>query len=84
MSAATGQVVVLSSIDWGTTWQRHQMFAAAFAAEGREVFFVENTGFRNPSWNDLPRLWARLANMLTPKAAGGSNPIPSRNARNRR
>jgi len=76
MSAAPGQVVVLSSIDWSTTWQRHQMFAAAFAAEGREVFFVENTGFRNPAWKDLPRLAGRVGNLLSPKAAGGSNPVP--------
>jgi hypothetical protein len=71
------QVVVLSSIDWSTTWQRHQIFAAAFAAEGRDVFFVENTGLRNPAWNDLPRLGARVANVLSPKTAGGSNPIPA-------
>jgi hypothetical protein len=76
MNAAPKQVVVLSSIDWSTTWQRHQIFAAAFAAEGREVFFVENTGFRNPAWMDLPRLGGRIANVLSPNAAGGSNPIP--------
>jgi glycosyltransferase involved in cell wall biosynthesis len=76
LSSATRQVVVLSSIDWSTTWQRHQMFAAAFAAEGREVFFVENTGFRDPSWRDLSRLKDRAANILLPRSAGGSNPIP--------
>ncbi|MBI4060102.1 MAG: oligosaccharide flippase family protein [Elusimicrobia bacterium] len=70
------QVVVLSSIDWDTAWQRHQIFAAAFAAEGREVFFVENTGFRNPSWRDLPRLWRRLRNLAFPGAVAGSNGGP--------
>lgn len=71
------QVVVLSSIDWDTAWQRHQIFAAAFAAEGREVFFVENTGFRNPVWRDLPRLWRRLRNIAIPSSVAGSNSVPA-------
>jgi len=70
------QIVVLSSIDWDTAWQRHQIFAAAFAAEGREVFFVENTGFRNPVWKDLSRLRRRLKNLVFPDAAAGSNRSP--------
>lgn len=70
------QVVILSSIDWDTAWQRHQIFAAAFAAEGREVFFVENTGFRNPAWKDLSRLGRRIRNLAFPKAAAGSNLSP--------
>ncbi|MDX6769820.1 MAG: oligosaccharide flippase family protein [Elusimicrobiota bacterium] len=70
------QVVVLSTIDWDTAWQRHQIFAAAFAARGDEVFFVENTGFRNPSWRDLPRVWRRLRNQAFPSAVSGSNSIP--------
>ncbi len=74
--AARRQVVVLSSIDWDTAWQRHQIFAAAFAARGDEVFFVENTGFRNPTWRDLPRVWRRLLNQLFPSAVSGANAIP--------
>ena len=69
-------VVILSSIDWDTAWQRHQIFAAAFAIEGRAVFFVENTGFRNPAWKDLSRLWRRLRNLAFPGKAGGSNSTP--------
>ncbi|MFI5363271.1 MAG: hypothetical protein ACHQ49_14990 [Elusimicrobiota bacterium] len=76
MNPAPRQVVILSSIDWATTWQRHQIFAAAFADEGREVFFVENTGFRNPSWRDISRLGARIRNVFSPRGAGGSNPVP--------
>lgn len=70
------QVVVLSSIDWDTAWQRHQIFASGFAAAGREVFFVENTAFRNPVWGDLPRLWKRLRNIARPRSASGANEIP--------
>jgi len=57
---ASAQVVVLSSIDWDAAWQRHQIFATQFAQAGREVFFVENSGFRNPGPRDLPRLWGKL------------------------
>ena len=77
MTSTAKQVVILSSIDWSTTWQRHQIFAAAFAVEGREVFFVENTGFRNPSWKDLSRLGARIKNIFSPEMSGGSNPVPN-------
>lgn len=77
LSGGREPVVVVSSIDWDTAWQRHQIFAAAFAAAGREVFFVENTGFRSPGWKDVPRLWRRLVNLFSPKSAGGANPIPN-------
>lgn len=76
MSAPKRQIVVLSSIDWDTAWQRHQIFAAAFAAEGAEVFFVENTAFRNPSWKDLPRILKRLRNRAFPSAVSGTNRLP--------
>lgn len=66
----------MSSIDWDTAWQRHQIFAAAFALEGREVFFVENTGFRNPAWKDIHRLGRRLKNLAFPEGAAGSNRSP--------
>ena len=67
------QVVVLSSIDWDTAWQRHQIFAAQLAEAGREVFFVNNTGFRNPRLADLPRVWKRLV----PSANNTTNTIPN-------
>ena len=57
------QVVVLSSIDWSAAWQRHQIFAAQFAARGHEVFFIENSGFRDPGLADLGRLAERLSRL---------------------
>lgn len=50
-------VVILSSIDWNATWQRHQAFAYLWAKDGRRVFFVENLGFRAPRLSD----WRRVA-----------------------
>lgn len=54
------QVVILSSIDWRAAWQRHQIFASLFAAAGHEVFFVENSGFRNPGLSDSARLFQKI------------------------
>lgn len=55
-----GQVVILSSIDWRSAWQRHQIFASQFAAAGHEVFFIENSGFRNPGLADSGRLFRKI------------------------
>lgn len=53
-------VVILSSVEWDATWQRHHAFAALWARAGYKVFFVENTGFREPGWRDLGRVTGRL------------------------
>lgn len=63
-SLAGRQVVILASIDWGAAWQRHQAWAARFAAAGHRVFFVENTGFRDFRRSDAWRILRRV------KAAG--------------
>lgn len=60
------QVVFLASIDWNATWQRHQAFATALEAEGAEVFFVENSGFRGFSVSDLSRVLDRLRRLFHP------------------
>lgn len=70
----SSQIVVLSSIDWEAAWQRHQIFATQLAEAGHEVFFVENSGFRNPGVKDLPRVWKRLKKILRPEAAAGRRP----------
>lgn len=72
------QVVILSSIEWGATWQRHQAFASQWAAAGHEVYFVENTGFRDPALSDLPRLGRRAARLLFERAKPGMQGLPER------
>ncbi|MFI5348044.1 MAG: hypothetical protein ACHQ2Z_00750, partial [Elusimicrobiota bacterium] len=71
------QVVILSSIDWDTAWQRHQIFASQLADAGHDVFFVNNTGFRNPRLSDLPRILKRLAAFAAPSAPSVTNTIPN-------
>jgi O-antigen/teichoic acid export membrane protein/glycosyltransferase involved in cell wall biosynthesis len=56
--------VILSSVEWGAAWQRHHSFAARWAKSGRRVFFVENTGFREPGLRDIGRVAGRLGRAL--------------------
>ncbi|MDD5301915.1 MAG: oligosaccharide flippase family protein [Elusimicrobia bacterium] len=60
MSERPFDVVVLSSVEWDAAWQRHHAFAAQWARAGHRVFFVENTGFREPRLRDLGRVAHRL------------------------
>ncbi len=68
-------VVILSSVEWNAAWQRHQIFAAQWAERGRDVFFIENSGFRNPGLRDLPRVWGKLSRAFGTMAAS-LNPAP--------
>ena len=67
-------VVVLSSVDWDAAWQRHHAFAALWAKAGHRVFFVENTGTREPGPRDLGRVLARLGRVW--KGRGASTRTP--------
>ncbi|MBI3566516.1 MAG: oligosaccharide flippase family protein [Elusimicrobia bacterium] len=60
MKSRPFDVVILSSVEWDATWQRHHAFAAQWAKAGHRVFFVENTGFREPGLRDLGRVASRL------------------------
>ena len=71
MSEKPFDVVVLSSVDWDAARQRHQAFARSWARAGHRVFFVENTGSREPGLRDLGRVAARLRRVFhagTPSA----------------
>jgi glycosyltransferase involved in cell wall biosynthesis len=66
------QILILSSIDWDSAWQRHQIFASQLAQAGHDVFFVENSGFRNPGLADLSRLRGKALGRPQPPAAPAS------------
>ncbi|TAJ22918.1 MAG: glycosyltransferase family 1 protein [Nitrospirae bacterium] len=55
-------IVCLSTIDWDFVWQGHQEIMSTLAREGHRVLFIENTGVRNVTLQDLPRLRNRLLN----------------------
>ncbi len=50
------KVVILSSIQWDFTWQRHQILASFFLKRGYRTAFVDSTGIANPSLSDIGRI----------------------------
>lgn len=63
-------IVCLSTIDWDDVWQRHQIFASAFAAQGSQILFVENLGGRAPGVKDVTRVWRRVVNLFKQSIGG--------------
>ena len=55
-------IICISSIDWDFIWQGHQEIMSNLADEGNRVLFIENTGVRPPTFQDLPRLKKRIHN----------------------
>ena len=53
-------VVILSSIEWGFLWQRHQIFASYLTKLASQVVFVESLPKRLPSATELSRVLRRL------------------------
>ena len=53
-------VVMLSSIEWGFLWQRHQTFASHLTRLADRVVFVESLPKRWPSVTELSRVLRRL------------------------
>lgn len=64
MTSHPFDVVILSSVDWDAARQRHHAFAEGWARAGHRVFFVENTGSREPGLRDLARVARRLGRIL--------------------
>ncbi len=56
-----GSIVVLSSVHWHFTWQRHHEIASRLAASGWAVTFVEPLPKRWPGPRELGRIWGRLS-----------------------
>lgn len=78
MTAQPFDVVILSSVDWDAAWQRHHAFAALWAAAGHRVFFIENTGSREPGLHDLGRVARRLGKIAGGGRRRGRAPLPAR------
>lgn len=60
------KILCLSSIDWDFLWQRHQAIMTEFSRRGWHVYFLNNTGFRNPRMRDLSRIIGKL-NVANPR-----------------
>lgn len=74
-------LLILSTIDWDETWQRHHVFAEQFAKQGWNVFFLENTGFRNPRIKDVRRVLRKVISLIGlrgKRVKRVRNPVPDR------
>jgi O-antigen/teichoic acid export membrane protein/glycosyltransferase involved in cell wall biosynthesis len=77
MGEFTGiQFVFLTTLEWDCAWQRLQALASSIAGAGGEVFFVENTGFRDFRPSDMGRIFRRLANAVSGRRVGRVHPVP--------
>jgi len=60
-----GNFIIISNIEWGFLKQRHQFLAEKLAEKGNNVIFVESSAKRNPTLNDLPRIFLRLEKLIS-------------------
>lgn len=72
--SARGSAILLASVHWNFTWQRHHEIASRLAAAGWEVTFVEPLPKRWPGRGELARVWGRL---LGRRRLAGLCPQPS-------
>jgi teichuronic acid biosynthesis glycosyltransferase TuaH len=52
--------IIISSIDWKTSWQTQHRLAKSLISDGNKVLFIENTGLRNIKLKDKTRILSRL------------------------
>jgi len=62
MTLTNENILCISAIDWDFIWQGNQEIMSTLAAQGNTVLFIDNTGVRRPSWQDIPRLRQRIKN----------------------
>lgn len=62
MKITDENILCISAIDWDFIWQGNQEIMSTLAAQGSTVLFIDNTGVRRPSWQDIPRLRQRIKN----------------------
>lgn len=52
--------IIISSIDWKTSWQTQHRLAKSLVDKGNKVLFIENTGIRNIQIKDKSRIFSRF------------------------
>ena len=52
--------IIISSIDWKTSWQTQHRLAKSLVNSGNRVLFIENTGIRNIQIKDKSRIFSRF------------------------
>ena len=52
--------IIISAIDWNTSWQTQHRIAKSLVDSGNRVLFIENTGLRNIKLKDKNRIISRI------------------------
>ena len=52
--------IIISAIDWKTSWQTQHRITKSLVDSGNRVLFVENTGLRNIKFKDKNRIISRI------------------------
>jgi glycosyltransferase involved in cell wall biosynthesis len=65
--------IIISSVDWKTTWQTQHRLADSLCKAGNRVLFIENTGIRNLQIKDRSRIISRVKKWY--KTTGGFDEI---------
>ena len=52
--------IIISAIDWKTSWQTQHRVAKSLVDKGNRVLFIENTGLRNIKFKDKNRIISRI------------------------
>ena len=65
--------IIISSIDWKTSWQTQHRLADSLYKTGNKVLFIENTGIRNIQIKDRSRIISRIKKWY--KTTGGFDEI---------
>lgn len=69
-------IVILSSVHWAFTWQRHHDIATGLAKKGYQVIFVQPLPKRIPTWGEWRRVWARISGRVD-GAGYGQQTVPN-------
>ena len=62
-------IIILSSVDWKIHRQLHHELVDYFLKNNNRVLYIENTGSRNFTLSDIPRISQRIKNFF--KSIGG-------------
>jgi glycosyltransferase involved in cell wall biosynthesis len=68
-------IVVLSSLDWGSLWQAPQEIAFRLGRARNRVLYVENLGVRSPRPRDARRIAARVGAGARSFGSAGLRPV---------
>lgn len=68
-------ILIIANIEWKFLKQRHQFLAETLSRFGHNVVFVESSAKRNPTFKDIPRIFARVLKAVAPSEPKGLSTV---------